>query len=130
VNTATTRRRDSDVQVSPSHGLELAELPDHIDSLHLDGNARIDVTESGGVREGSFTLEVPCLTVRLNTEQPERVEAVMDPLPEPEESKETLDTVCDDDALRDRMTGRPSLCGDTNARERIVVVLSGAVAGG
>lgn len=69
MNTAATRRRDSDVQVSPRNGLELAEPLDHIDSLHLEGEARIDVTKSGGIREGSFTLEVLCLTVRPNTER-------------------------------------------------------------
>ncbi|GAB1819387.1 non-hydrolyzing UDP-N-acetylglucosamine 2-epimerase [Herbidospora sp. RD11066] len=42
----------------------------YIDFLSLVRGAALVVTDSGGVQEETTMLEVPCLTVRLNTERP------------------------------------------------------------
>ena len=40
------------------------------DSLHLTENARLIVTDSGGLQEESTYFRTPCLTLRPNTERP------------------------------------------------------------
>lgn len=66
-----TRRRLDDL------GITTADLParlleplGYLDFLALQAHARVVVTDSGGVQEETTYLQVPCLTVRANTERP------------------------------------------------------------
>ena len=47
----------------------------YIDFLSLTSNARIILTDSGGLQEESTALGIPCLTLRENTERPATVTA-------------------------------------------------------
>ncbi len=47
----------------------------YLDFLRLERNAFAVMTDSGGVQEESIILNVPCLTLRYNTERPETVKA-------------------------------------------------------
>lgn len=61
----------------PSHhlrGVTVIEPLGYHDFLHLQANAGIIVTDSGGVQEEACILRVPCVTVRNNTERPETLE--------------------------------------------------------
>ena len=42
----------------------------YIDFLSLTSNARLMLTDSGGLQEESTALGIPCLTLRENTERP------------------------------------------------------------
>ncbi len=42
----------------------------YMDFLHLTSEARLVLTDSGGIQEETTVLRVPCLTVRENTERP------------------------------------------------------------
>ena len=55
-------------EVSPD--LILTEPIGYIDFLNLVKNARLIVTDSGGIQEESTYLGVPCVTLRDNTERP------------------------------------------------------------
>jgi len=46
----------------------------YIDFLKLQANAKMVITDSGGIQEESCILKVPCATFRLSTERPETVE--------------------------------------------------------
>ena len=45
----------------------------YLDFLQLENNARLIVTDSGGIQEEACILKKPCLTIRENTERPETV---------------------------------------------------------
>jgi UDP-N-acetylglucosamine 2-epimerase (non-hydrolysing) len=46
----------------------------YLEFLSLMGNARLVMTDSGGIQEETTVLGVPCLTLRRNTERPVTVE--------------------------------------------------------
>lgn len=52
----------------------LIEPLDFLYFLHIESNARLILTDSGGVQEESCILRVPCVTLRDNTERPETLE--------------------------------------------------------
>ncbi len=55
-------------------GLLVTEPLGYLDFLHLIMNARMVLTDSGGLQEETTVLGVPCITLRHNTERPITVE--------------------------------------------------------
>lgn len=51
-------------------GLKLIDPLGYLDFLRLLDDAELVVTDSGGIQEETTVLDVPCLTVRPNTERP------------------------------------------------------------
>ena len=55
-------------------GLDLVEPVDYLSFLQLESKAKLIFTDSGGVQEESCIMQVPCVTLRENTERPETLE--------------------------------------------------------
>jgi UDP-N-acetylglucosamine 2-epimerase (non-hydrolysing) len=51
-------------------GLQLIEPVGYLEFLALQRDARLVITDSGGVQEETTYLGVPCITVRDSTERP------------------------------------------------------------
>jgi len=58
----------------PFDGISPLEPLGFLEFLHLEANARLVLTDSGGVQEETSILGVPCVTLRKNTERPETIE--------------------------------------------------------
>ena len=54
--------------------LTLVEPLDYLSFLQLESQAKLVLTDSGGVQEETCILGVPCVTLRENTERPEALE--------------------------------------------------------
>jgi UDP-N-acetylglucosamine 2-epimerase (non-hydrolysing) len=69
-----TNSRIDEFQLRPildrSKSIMLLEPQGYLDFLCLTSQAKVIVTDSGGLQEESTALGVPCLTMRANTERP------------------------------------------------------------
>jgi UDP-N-acetylglucosamine 2-epimerase (non-hydrolysing) len=59
---------------TPPTYFRMIEPVDYLDSLGLQEQAKLVLTDSGGIQEETSFLGVPCLTLRRNTERPATVE--------------------------------------------------------
>ena len=57
-----------------ANGIKLIEPLDYLSFLQLESRAKLVLTDSGGVQEETCILQVPCVTLRDNTERPETLE--------------------------------------------------------
>lgn len=55
-------------------GVRIVEPLGYLDFLHLMAEARLVLTDSGGIQEETTILKVPCLTLRTSTERPVTVD--------------------------------------------------------
>jgi UDP-N-acetylglucosamine 2-epimerase (non-hydrolysing) len=104
-------------------GLKLLAPQGYSDFMALLANARVVLTDSGGIQEEAVVLGVPCLTLRENTERPITVDSGINELV-------GTDPNAIVDAARRRLSSpmpeayRPPLW-DGQAAERIVDALEG-----
>jgi len=101
-------------------GLYLTEPLGYLDFLSLEADARVVLTDSGGVQEETTYLGVPCFTLRDNTERPVTVRAGTNTLLglEPERIDEVLRLLDGADPLAE-----PPALWDGRAAERVGEVL-------
>ena len=69
-----TKKRIREFGLEVPEGTELIEPPGFLEFLQLEANARLVLTDSGGVQEETCILKIPCVTLRDNTERPETIE--------------------------------------------------------
>ncbi len=68
-----TRRRIKEFRLSLD-GVKVINPLGFLEFLQLEANAKLVLTDSGGVQEEACILGVPCVTLRDNTERPETLE--------------------------------------------------------
>ena len=69
-----TKKKISEFGLEVPKGVELIEPLGFLEFLQLEANAKLVLTDSGGVQEETCILKVPCVTLRENTERPETLE--------------------------------------------------------
>ncbi|HKW94410.1 MAG TPA: UDP-N-acetylglucosamine 2-epimerase (non-hydrolyzing) [Methylomirabilota bacterium] len=71
VHPRTRRRLEALSSILPAMPqLRLADPMPYLDFVHLMGESRCVLTDSGGIQEETTALGIPCLTLRQNTERP------------------------------------------------------------
>jgi UDP-N-acetylglucosamine 2-epimerase (non-hydrolysing) len=94
-------------------GITLIEPLDYLAFLQLESNAKLILTDSGGVQEESCILRVPCVTLRDNAERPETLDVGSNTLAStvPERIVKAVEIMCGRDRswinpFGDGLTGR------------------------
>jgi UDP-N-acetylglucosamine 2-epimerase (non-hydrolysing) len=116
-----TRQRIAEFGL-PSDQLQLLDPLPYVEFLALQRNARVVITDSGGIQEETTYLGIPCLTLRDNTERPVTVSVGTNILVGQDESKlrHEISKILDGQAKRGTI---PPLW-DGNAGERIAEVIT------
>jgi UDP-N-acetylglucosamine 2-epimerase (non-hydrolysing) len=99
--------------------IDIIEPVGYLDFLGLEKNARLILTDSGGVQEEACILNVPCVTLRDNTERPETVEMGKNVLAGAESENITR---CVDEMLN-RTVSDANPFGDGRTGEHIIKLL-------
>ncbi len=119
-----SRKRMSEFNLKPQN-LTLVDPVDFLGFLQLESNARLILTDSGGVQEEACILGVPCVTLRDNTERPETLEVSANVL-----AGASPDKIIECSKL---MLGRnndwQNPFGDGKTGERIVSIIAGGFDG-
>ena len=89
------RQRLADLGLVDGDGIHVIEPLGYIDFLSLVSGAALVITDSGGVQEETTILDVPCLTVRPNTERPITITNGTNRLVEPDELADAAQAVLD-----------------------------------
>jgi len=102
-------------------GIRLLPPAGYLDFLALTSQAKVIVTDSGGLQEESTALGIPCLTTRENTERPITVDEGTSTLVgnNPQKLSESLQAVLEGTYKH----GRCPALWDGHAAERIAAVL-------
>lgn len=96
----------------------LIESVGYLDMLMLEKNARVIVTDSGGVQKEAFFYRVPCLTLREETEWVELVNLVWNRVIPPFSADVIADAIKSSLRHFEGVEGSPY--GDGDAAQKIV----------
>ena len=69
-----TAKRMAEFNITLPDGIRTIEPPGYLEFLQLEKYAKLVLTDSGGVQEETCILQVPCVTLRNNTERPETID--------------------------------------------------------
>ena len=102
-------------------GIWITEPLGYLEFLHLNMNAKLVLTDSGGLQEETTVLGVPCITMRPNTERPITCEVGSNIMVG--NDKERILAEARKILRGDIPQGRPPEKWDGHAAERIVAIL-------
>lgn len=113
------RKMISEFGLDLQQNLRLIDPVDFLSFVQLEANAKLILTDSGGVQEEACILGVPCVTLRDNTERPETLEVGSNMLAGalPEKIVESTQNMLE----RENSWDNPF--GDGRAGERIVSII-------
>jgi len=108
------------------NAVKLIEPVGYLDFLTLLSNAKFVLTDSGGIQEEACILNIPCLTLRDNTERPETIEAGANYLvgTNPKRIVKMVKKILNDGEFEKRMRNVKNPFGDGRSGERIIDIVS------
>jgi UDP-N-acetylglucosamine 2-epimerase len=113
-----TRQAIEMLDYQPGPHIHLTEPVGYLDMLMLEQNARLIITDSGGVQKEAYFFAVPCLTLREETEWVETVESGWNRLVGADQA-----TIIEAARTFEPTGSPPPVFGDGHASEHIAALL-------
>ncbi len=114
------RKMMTEFNLNPMN-LKLIEPQDYFSFIQLESNARLILTDSGGIQEEACILRIPCVTLRDNTERPETITVGANLL-----AGTTVNEIVNCSyKMIDKSTDWCNPFGDGKAAERIIDIVEG-----
>ena len=110
-----TQTRLKEFGLAVPAGMKMVNPMGYLDFLSLWSNARLVLTDSGGLQEETTALGIPCLTLRENTERPITVD-------------EGTNKIVGTDPVRIMSAATEILCGGQSRESRIPALWDGQAA--
>jgi UDP-N-acetylglucosamine 2-epimerase len=117
-----TRAAISENRIEVAENIRVIEPLGYLDMLQLERNARLILTDSGGIQKEAYFFAVPCITLREETEWVETVEAGWNVLVGADRDR-ILDSVCNLSPLRSCL----NLLGEGRAAQQLVHFLESII---
>lgn len=114
-----TRKRVQEFGIKPGSMVKVIEPVDYLTFLKLESEAELILTDSGGLQEEACILNVPCVTLRENTERPETLDVGANMLAGTDPAR--ILAAAEEMLSRKRSWANPY--GDGRAAERIVKII-------
>jgi UDP-N-acetylglucosamine 2-epimerase (non-hydrolysing) len=122
-----TKNQINSLGYAPLDSFHIVEPVDYLDSLCLQKQAKLVLTDSGGIQEETSCLGTPCLTLRRNTERPVTVELGTSTIVGNDENliRETFEQIM----AGEYKQGQPIPLWDGHTAERVADCLKGFLQG-
>lgn len=97
----------------------------YFDFLFLLSKSKLIMTDSGGIQEEAITLNIPCVTLRYNTERPETVAAGGNILVGTENAEivKTVKNILNNVEIYSKMSRALNPYGDGNSSKKIINII-------
>ncbi len=116
-----TQKMIKKFRLSVPQGVKLIEPVGYVHLLHLLKNARLVLTDSGGLQEECCILKTPCVTMRLSTERSETVNVGANIIA----GTKALDILKSAETMANKRAKWQNPFGDGKTSERIIKILLG-----
>lgn len=108
-----------------SDHIQITKPLGYLDFLYLLSKSNMILTDSGGVQEEAVTLNIPCVTLRYNTERPETIHTGGNILAGTgqKEIQSNIEKILNNKDVYDKMAGAKNPYGDGHSSERILEII-------
>ena len=105
--------------------IQITKPLSYLDFLYLLSQSSMILTDSGGVQEEAITLNIPCVTLRYNTERPETITAGGNILAgtNQDEIENNINNILNNKDVYDKMTAAENPYGDGTSSEFIYDII-------
>ncbi len=112
-------------KISSAKHIQITKPLGYLDFLYLLSHSQLILTDSGGVQEEAITLDIPCVTLRYNTERPETISAGGNVLAgtNEEEIRGNIEKILNDKEIYDSMVNAKNPYGDGTSSQKILNII-------
>lgn len=112
-------------KILSSNHIQIIKPLGYLDFLYLLSKSELILTDSGGVQEEAITLNIPCVTLRYNTERPETITAGGNVLAgtKEEEIKDNIETILENKDIYEKMANAVNPYGNGDSAEKIYKII-------